>query len=65
VDTDGLRVGLPGATRMFCGEPGGLMDQEIRFLFLLEQAAGMRRQEQTLSLLDESGEPLLLLRPMS
>jgi len=65
VGADGLSVGLPAATRMFCGEQDGLMDQEFRFLFLLEQAAGMRRQEETLSLVDESGEPLLLLRPMT
>ena len=65
VDTDGLRVGLPAATRMFCGEQDGLMDQEFRFLFLLEKAAGVRRQEETLSLVDESGEPLLVLRPMA
>ena len=65
VDADGLRVGLPAATRMFCGDQDGLMDQEFRFLFLLEKAADVRRKEETLSLLDDNGEPLLLLRPMA
>ena len=65
VGAGGLSVGLPAATRMFCGELDGLMDQEFRFLFLLEQAAGMGWQAEALILVDESGEPLLLLRPMT
>lgn len=65
LNADSLGFGLPAATRMFCGEREGLMDQEFRFLFLLEKTAGMRLQEGTLSLLDESGQPLLLLQPMT
>jgi heat shock protein HslJ len=63
LDSEGLRFGAPGATRRFCGEPSGLMDQEFRFLALLEQVAGMRLAGGTLRLLSDSGEPLVMLVP--
>lgn len=37
LDDDGLRIGPPASTLMYCGEPEGLMDQESRFLGWLEE----------------------------
>ena len=64
LEADGVRFGLPGATRMFCGEPAGLMDQEFRFLSLLEKVVSLRLEGGNLSLLEDSGQPALVLAPL-
>ena len=64
LQADGVRFGLPGATRMFCGEPAGLMDQEFRFLSLLEKVAGLRLEGGNLSLMEDGGQPVLVLAPL-
>ena len=64
LEADGVRFSLPGATRMFCGEPAGLMDQEFRFLSLLEKVAGLRLEGGNLRLEEESGQPALVLTPL-
>ncbi len=64
LEADAVRFTLPGATRMFCGEPVGLMDQEFRFLSLLEKVAGLRVEGGNLSLEEDSGQPALVLTPL-
>ena len=47
----GLLVHDVGATKMFCGEPEGVMQQESRFLRLLESAGEYQATRETLHLL--------------
>ncbi len=59
--TDGanLTIEPPISTKMYCGEPEGVMEQENRYLNLLESVAGYRIDGNRLDLLDESGATLL------
>ncbi|MDD3857470.1 MAG: META domain-containing protein, partial [Methanoculleus sp.] len=59
--TDGanLTIEAPISTKMYCGEPEGVMEQENRYLTLLESVAGYRIDGNRLDLLDESGATLL------
>jgi heat shock protein HslJ len=47
---------------MYCSEPEGVMDQEARYLTLLESTAGYRIDGDQLNLLDEDGKTLLSYR---
>ena len=58
-DGDTLAVAAPGATRMLCAEPEGLMAQETAFLTLLESAVSYQIEDGQLVLQDEVGQPLL------
>lgn len=42
IDGEKIEVGPPGATMMYCGHIGGLMDQEQRFLKALEKSGEYR-----------------------
>jgi hypothetical protein len=47
---------------MYCGEPEGTMEQEARYLGLLESVAGHRIDADRLDLLNDAGETLLSYR---
>ncbi len=48
-----------GSTKMFCGEPEGVMEQEALFLQALEKAARFEIREQSLKVFDAEGGELL------
>ncbi|BBL67995.1 META domain-containing protein [Methanoculleus chikugoensis] len=54
-----LSIEPPISTKMYCGEPEGVMEQENRYLNLLTSVAGYRIDGNRLDLLDESGATLL------
>ena len=54
-----LSIEPPVSTKMYCGEPEGVMEQENRYLTLLESVAGYRIDGGRLDLLDEAGKTLL------
>ncbi|KAF1077256.1 META domain-containing protein [Methanogenium sp. MK-MG] len=60
-ETDGnaLSFGPVGATKMFCDEPEGTMDQEGTYLKLLDTAAGYVIEGDCLTLQDSSDETIL------
>jgi heat shock protein HslJ len=60
-----MTIGPAGSTKMYCGEPEGIMEQEARYLSLLESAAGHRIDGDRLDLLDEAGTTLLSYRAES
>ncbi len=62
VSGDAMAIGPAGSTKMYCGEPEGLMDQEARYLGLFESVAGYRIDGDRLDLLDEAGKKLLSYR---
>lgn len=57
-----MTIGPAGSTKMYCGEPEGTMEQEARYLTLLESVAGYRIDGDRLDLLDGAGKPLLSFR---
>ncbi len=61
--TDGpsFTVSMPIVTMMFCGEPG-VMDQESRYLSLLQTAAGYVVSGDKLTVTDSSGQEILIFR---
>ncbi len=60
-----MTIGPAGSTKMYCGEPEGIMEQEARYLSLLESVAGCRIDGDRLDLLDEAGKTLLSYRAES
>jgi len=58
-DGTNLTIEPPISTKMYCSEPEGIMEQENRYLNLLESAAGYRIDGNRLDLLDDSGATLL------
>lgn len=61
VEGQTIKIGAPGATRMFCGEPAGLMEQESQFLKALESAATYRISGGTLTLFTADGSTAVTL----
>ena len=59
VDGANLTIEAPISTKMYCGEPEGVMEQENRYLTLLESVAGYRIDGTRLVLTDEAGATLL------
>ncbi len=61
-ETDGsqLTVGPAGSTEMFCGQPEGVMEQEMAYLQALQAAASYQVEGRTLTLLAEDGTRLAL-----
>ena len=57
-----LRFGPVGATKMFCGDPAGLMQQEQTYLSRLGSVESYRIQGSQLVLTDGSGSQLLSFR---
>ena len=59
VSGSALRIGPAGVTRMFCGEPPGVMEQESAYLGLLEETAGYRVARGRLECNDQNGASIL------
>ncbi len=57
-----LTVGPAGMTEMYCEEPGGVMDQETRYLQALEQSSSYQIRSGTLTIMDDAGTTLLVYR---
>ncbi len=57
-DGERLAIGPAVATRMFCGSPEGIMEQEAAYLAALARAAGVRFAGDTLTLVDADGAEL-------
>lgn len=65
VDGTALKIDPPSATKMFCGEPAGLMEQESRFLKALESAVRYRISGSTLELYRADGSIAVTLASAS
>ena len=52
---DAIKLSAAIATRMFCGEPAGVMEQEAAFLKALEAVSRYRIEGEKLHLSDEAG----------
>jgi heat shock protein HslJ len=50
-----ISIGPLASTRMFCGEPAGIMDQETQFLLAMETAATYKIEASTLELRTQDG----------
>ena len=61
VKGESISIALPGATRRFCAEPEGIMDQEARFLEALRAAATFRLEGERLALRAPDGALVLTL----
>lgn len=61
IEGQAIKIGAPGATKMFCGEPAGLMEQESQFLKALESAATYRISGGTLTLFAADGSTAVTL----
>lgn len=61
-ETDGsqLSLGPAGSTEMWCGQPEGVMEQEMAYLQAIQNAASYQVEGNQLALLDESGMRLAL-----
>jgi heat shock protein HslJ len=55
VDAGNITIGLPGATRRFCAEPKGTMDQELAYLTALSSAKTFRLEGDRLTLRTSDG----------
>jgi heat shock protein HslJ len=53
---DAINIGTPGASRMYCGAPEGVMDQEADFLRALDSAVTFRIDGNRLELRGAGGE---------
>ncbi len=60
VEDNSLSFGPIASTEMFCELPDGLMDQELAYLMALSAAASFQVEDDTLTLLDSDGEPVLV-----
>jgi heat shock protein HslJ len=54
-----LKMGLIGATRMYCHDPPWLMDMEGDFFSCLERCSGFELAEDSLTVFDAEGKQLL------
>ena len=59
---ESLRLGPRGSTKMYCGEPRGIMEQEQPFLALLGSVAGFEISGGRLILKDATGSTVLSFR---
>jgi heat shock protein HslJ len=59
-DGNNLTIGALGATRKLCNEPAGIMEQETRYLSLLDAARGFEIDGNSLTLFDDQGNALLI-----
>ena len=55
-----LSITAPGATRMICAEPDGLMQQEDTYLQSLSTIANYKIQDDKLEMTNSSGERVLV-----
>jgi len=59
---DAIKLSAAIATRMFCGEPSGVMEQEAAFLKALEAVSRYRIEGEKLHLSDEAGAHELIFK---
>jgi heat shock protein HslJ len=60
VDVDGITIGAPATTKMMCGVPDGVMDQETAYLAALPLAASYSILGNELDIADADGNTLLV-----
>lgn len=65
VDGDRITIGPAASTRMFCGEPEGIMDQESDYLKALEMAATFEIKSDSLQMYDETGARVVTYKAAS
>ncbi len=58
-DGERITIGPTVATRMYCGAPEGIMEQEAAYFAALERAAAVRFGPRTLALVDAGGAQLV------
>jgi heat shock protein HslJ len=63
IDGEGIEIGPAGATRRFCAEPEGTMEQERRYLEALQSAATFRTAGEKLELRTAEGALAVTLVP--
>ena len=63
IEDETLSFGMVGSTEMWCGEPEGLMDQEIDYLKALGSIARYSVENDELTLFDADGQALLTFTP--
>jgi heat shock protein HslJ len=56
---NGLSIGAPATTRMACGEPAGIMNQETLYLTTLQSAGSYAISGTTLTVSNSAGTPIL------
>lgn len=56
-----ITISAPGATKKYCNEPAGVMEQETRYLLALESAASYRISGGTLTLFATDGSTAVML----
>lgn len=60
-----ISIGHAGATRMWCNEPEGIMDQEVGFLEALGLSANYEFEGDALNLFNSDGELLVVLQKLN
>ena len=64
IDGDQIKIGPAATTRMACGEPEGVMEQEAAYLAALEMASSYQFEDQKrLILLDAEGRRVVDYNP--
>jgi heat shock protein HslJ len=60
IEGESISIEPAATTRMLCGEPDGIMEQEMEYLAALEMAASYEFEEDRLILLDEDGRRVVI-----
>jgi len=60
LDGDEIKIGPLASTEMFCGNPPGVMDQEMAFLSAMGNAAEYKIEDEQLLITDAAGEVILV-----
>jgi heat shock protein HslJ len=63
VDGDKITIGPAITTRMFCGDPEGIMDQETRYLAALDMVSAYQFEDDRLILMDSEGRRVVNYQP--
>lgn len=63
IDDSSIKIGPAIATRMACGEPAGIMEQEMGYLAALEMASSYKIENDHLILLDLDGNQVVTYQP--
>jgi uncharacterized lipoprotein YbaY len=57
-----LSISTPGSTRKYCGEPEGIMEQEVEYLRLLESANSFQFKREELVIYNRSEREILVYK---
>jgi heat shock protein HslJ len=63
VDGDKITIGPAITTRMFCGDPEGIMDQEMQYLAALDMVTAYQFEDDRLILMDSEGRRVVNYQP--